>query len=137
MLSLRFFLRKLQNLQENQHKNLVQFFGVCKDLDDSVLIVTEFVKYGIICLQFNLTLKIKVLIQIFLQGSLFNYLQKHKERIGTSKSRFSRLIHICIDVCDGMEYLESKNVIHRDLATRNCLVGEGEVIKVADFGLAR
>lgn len=42
-----------------------------------------------------------------------------------------------MDVCDGMEYLESKHIIHRDLATRNCLVGEGEVIKVADFGLAR
>ena len=46
-------------------------------------------------------------------------------------------MNICIDVCDGMQYLEAKNIIHRDLATRNCLVGEGEVIKVADFGLAR
>lgn len=36
-----------------------------------------------------------------------------------------------------MEYLESNRIIHRDLACRNCLVGEGEVIKVADFGLAR
>ncbi len=54
-----------------------------------------------------------------------------------SKSRFLRLMNICLDVCDGMEYLESKNIVHRDLATRNCLVGDGEVIKVADFGLAR
>ena len=70
-------------------------------------------------------------------GSLFNYLLKHKERIVGSKIRLNRLLNICIDVCDGMEYLESKHIIHRDLATRNCLVGEGEVIKVADFGLAR
>lgn len=62
---------------------------------------------------------------------------KNKERIINSKNRFNRLINICIDVCDGMEYLESNNIIHRDLATRNCLVGEGEVIKVADYGLAR
>ena len=109
------FMMKLQDLQEFQHKNLVQFFGISKDVDDSILIVTEFFKYG----------------------SLYNYLQKHKERIVNSKSRFLRLINICLDVCDGMEYLESKHIIHRDLATRNCLVGEGEVIKVADFGLAR
>ena len=54
-----------------------------------------------------------------------------------SKSRLARLLNVCIDVCDGMEYLESNRIIHRDLACRNCLVGEGEVIKVADFGLAR
>lgn len=68
---------------------------------------------------------------------MYNYLLKNKERIINSKNRFTRLINICIDVCDGMEYLESNNIIHRDLATRNCLVGEGEVIKVADYGLAR
>ena len=28
-------------------------------------------------------------------------------------------------------------LIHRDLAARNVLVGEGEVIKIADYGLAR
>jgi serine/threonine protein kinase len=77
--------------------------------------VTEFVKYG----------------------SLHSYLQNQKDRIINSRTRFIRLINICLDVCDGMEYLESKHIIHRDLATRNCLVGEGEVIKVADFGLAR
>mgnify|MGYP001810497115 CR=1 FL=1 len=93
----------------------MQFFGVSKDFDGSILIVTEFVKYG----------------------SLYNYLLKHKDRIIGSKSRTLRLLNICIDVCDGMEYLESKHIVHRDLATRNCLVGEGEVIKVADFGLAR
>jgi serine/threonine protein kinase len=109
------FMIKLQSLQEFQHRNLMQFYGLCKDFDDSILIVTEFVKYG----------------------SLYNYLIKHKDRIVNSKSRFLRLLNICMDVCDGMEYLESKHIIHRDLATRNCLVGEGEVIKVADFGLAR
>jgi serine/threonine protein kinase len=64
-------------------------------------------------------------------------LAKNKERIAKSKGRALRLLNICIDVCDGMAYLESKHVVHRDLATRNCLVGENEIVKVADFGLAR
>jgi len=36
-----------------------------------------------------------------------------------------------------MAYLETKNLIHRDLAARNILIGENNVCKVADFGLAR
>ena len=36
-----------------------------------------------------------------------------------------------------MAYLEEHSYIHRDLAARNILVGEGNVCKVADFGLAR
>jgi len=40
-------------------------------------------------------------------------------------------------VAAGMAYLEENNYIHRDLAARNILVGQNNVCKVADFGLAR
>ena len=33
-----------------------------------------------------------------------------------------------------MAYLESQNYIHRDLAARNVLVGENNIVKIADFG---
>ena len=36
-----------------------------------------------------------------------------------------------------MAYLEKKNYIHRDLRAANILVGENNIVKVADFGLAR
>lgn len=34
-----------------------------------------------------------------------------------------------------MAYLEAQSYVHRDLAARNILVGEANVVKIADFGL--
>lgn len=36
-----------------------------------------------------------------------------------------------------MVHLDENNLIHRDLRTRNCLVGKNLVVKVNDFGLTR
>ncbi|XP_006886994.1 PREDICTED: muscle, skeletal receptor tyrosine-protein kinase isoform X3 [Elephantulus edwardii] len=44
---------------------------------------------------------------------------------------------IARQVAAGMAYLSERKFVHRDLATRNCLVGENMVVKIADFGLSR
>jgi fyn-related kinase len=48
-----------------------------------------------------------------------------------------QLIDMAAQIATGMAFLESQNYIHRDLAARNVLVGENNVVKIADFGLAR
>lgn len=54
------------------------------------------------------------------------------EKRPTDKER----LNYCRDICFGMAYLESKEVIHRDLTVRNCLLSKWNVVKITDFGLS-
>ena len=47
------------------------------------------------------------------------------------------LLSISKQIAAGMAYLSERKFVHRDLATRNCLVREEMVVKIADFGLSR
>lgn len=49
----------------------------------------------------------------------------------------SDLLCWSFQVARGMDYLASRKVLHGDLAARNILLCDDNVVKICDFGLAR
>ncbi|XVE87494.1 hypothetical protein DITRI_Ditri18aG0122200 [Diplodiscus trichospermus] len=106
---LREFSQEVYIMRKIRHKNVVQFIGACTRAPN-LCIVTEFMA----------------------KGSLYDYL--HKQR---AVFKLPSLLKVAIDVSKGMNYLHQNNIIHRDLKTANLLMDENQVVKVADFGVAR
>ncbi|XP_065370098.1 LIM domain kinase 1 isoform X2 [Calliphora vicina] len=103
------FLKEVAVLKSLHHKNVLKFIGVLYK-EKRLHLVTEYVAGG----------SLKELLHD--SGLPLTW----PERISFAK-----------DIACGMSYLHSKNIIHRDLNSLNCLVKEDKTIIVADFGLAR
>ncbi|KAM7543126.1 hypothetical protein Aperf_G00000006859 [Anoplocephala perfoliata] len=73
------------------------------------------------------------------KGSLANYLHKNHQSLATQSRSLtvSCFFRFAQQIANGMAYLASKGIVHRDLATRNVVLSKNWVAKVADFGLTR
>ncbi|XP_024389139.1 serine/threonine-protein kinase STY46 [Physcomitrium patens] len=103
------FQQEVFIMRKVRHKNVVQFIGACT-MPPNLCIVTEFMS----------------------GGSVYDYLRKQKVLL-----KMPMLLRVAIDASKGMDYLHQNSIIHRDLKAANLLLDENEVVKVADFGVAR
>lgn len=104
------FKNEFEIMKSLQHPNIIEILGYSMDeCGTDVRIYMEYME----------------------QGSLNNYLKFTKELT------ISHLLKYCLDIATGMDHISAKNIIHRDLATRNILVQNIHHVKITDFGLAR
>ncbi|XP_064615973.1 discoidin domain-containing receptor 2-like isoform X2 [Liolophura sinensis] len=114
------FHKEIKIMSQLKDPNIVRVMGVCTT-EEPLCMIVEYMKYG----------------------DLHQFLQDHVPEspvaIATNAKYLSYgcLIFISSQIASGMKFLESLNMVHRDLATRNCLVGHHFCIKISDFGMSR
>ncbi|XP_019722723.1 BDNF/NT-3 growth factors receptor isoform X2 [Hippocampus comes] len=117
------FHREAELLTNLQHEHIVTFYGVCVE-SEPLIMVFEYMKHG----------------------DLNKFLRAHgPDAVLMAEGQTTRpveltqsqMLHIAQQIASGMVYLASQHFVHRDLATRNCLVGENLLVKIGDFGMSR
>ena len=115
------FEKEVKFMSRLDHPNVIRLLGVCMD-EEAPFLMMEYMTNGDL--------------NQYLKG--FNMHSTGHEVYGNIKPiETSTLIYMCTQIANAMHYLASQNFIHRDLATRNCLVGTMNIVKVADFGMSR
>ncbi|XP_026071981.1 NT-3 growth factor receptor [Carassius auratus] len=118
------FQREAELLTNLQHEHIVTFYGVCVD-GDPLIMVFEYMKHG----DLNKFLRA--------HGPDAMILVDGQPMQPNGELGLSQMFHIATQIAAGMVYLSSQHFVHRDLATRNCLVGNGLLVKIGDFGMSR
>ncbi|XP_069164828.1 tyrosine-protein kinase transmembrane receptor Ror2 isoform X2 [Procambarus clarkii] len=119
------FEREACILAEFDHPNIVRLLGVCA-LGRPMCLLFEFMGRG-------------DLNEFLRSCSPTNYIVRSSngDTFSDTKLTYKDMLWIATQIAAGMVYLSDRKFVHRDLATRNCLIGEDMTVKIADFGLSQ
>ncbi|XP_068222673.1 uncharacterized protein [Palaemon carinicauda] len=114
------FLSEADMMKNFEHENIVQLIGVCTK-SEPIYTVMEFMLYA--------DLKTYLLAR--------RHLVNEKSRNDDDEVSNKRLTSMALDIARGLSYLAEMKYVHRDVASRNCLVNANRTVKLADFGMTR
>lgn len=113
------FDKEVKFMSRLNHDNVVRLLGVCSG--EESFIMMEYME----------------------NGDLNQFLQRQRimsDNIsGLQENEVTPIIllYMGVQIASGMHYLSSQRFVHRDLATRNCLMGKDFIVKISDFGMSR
>ncbi|XP_065901572.1 probable serine/threonine-protein kinase kinX [Dysidea avara] len=108
----RLFLNECVNSSRMLHPNVVQFLGIYYPSPKD---------------------KLPWLIMEMMYTNLTSLIEKYK----TTDLPLHIKLSILVDTSQGLQYLHSRDIIHRDLSSNNVLLTQQWVAKIADFGMAK
>uniref|UniRef100_A0AAR2K9E3 receptor protein-tyrosine kinase n=1 Tax=Pygocentrus nattereri TaxID=42514 RepID=A0AAR2K9E3_PYGNA len=99
------------------HRNLLPICHVCTEDGEKPMVLLPYMNWG------NLKL----------------FLRQCKLAEANNPQAISQqdLVHMAIQIACGMSYLARREVIHKDLAARNCVIDDSMQVKITDNALAR
>ncbi|KAJ7993400.1 hypothetical protein DPEC_G00272050 [Dallia pectoralis] len=99
------------------HRNLLPISHVCTEDGEKPMVLLPYMNWG------NLKL----------------FLRQCKLAEANNPQAISQqdLVHMAIQIACGMSYLARREVIHKDLAARNCVIDDGLQVKICDNALSR
>ncbi|KAL8598635.1 hypothetical protein ACOMHN_013518 [Nucella lapillus] len=146
------FEREASLMADFDHPNIVRLLGVCA-VGKPMCLLFEFMSKGDLneflrlCSPEHFSLRIPRSRNhtVDLEDGLRVEVEEEEETGGEEEGgeesparlSMSEQLYMAQQVAGGMAYLAQRGYVHRDLATRNCLVGHDLVVKISDFGLAR
>ncbi|XP_051548684.1 discoidin domain-containing receptor 2-like [Myxocyprinus asiaticus] len=114
------FLKEIKIMSRLNNPNIIQLLCVCVSADP-LCMVTEYMENGDL--------------NMFLSQREIESTLTYANNIPSVS--IADLLHMSVQISSGMKYLASLNFVHRDLATRNCLLDRHLTIKISDFGMSR
>uniref|UniRef100_A0A8C1T5D3 Inactive tyrosine-protein kinase 7 n=1 Tax=Cyprinus carpio TaxID=7962 RepID=A0A8C1T5D3_CYPCA len=99
------------------HANLARLLGICREVEPHYMIL-EYTD----------------------MGDLKQYLRVSKskdEKVKVQPLSTKQKVSVCLQVARGMEHLSNQRFVHKDLASRNCLISSKRQIKVSALGLSK
>ena len=105
-------LHEVEVLATLDHPNIVKLIGVVYDNVDLYLVL-----------------------ELCTGGSLRSYLDKKRKQ--NQRLPIGRLLDWAQQAARPIQYLRQRNLVHKDIKSPNYLIAEGNILKLADFGITK
>ncbi|GAA0147384.1 non-receptor serine/threonine protein kinase [Lithospermum erythrorhizon] len=116
------FLQEVCLSKDLDHPNIAKFIGAMENMKEVDMKPKK---------RFDKSQDCCIVSEFLSRGTLYQYLRRHK------KLSINIVTQLALDAAEGLSYLHSKQIIHRDLKTANMLLDKNGRVKIIDFGISR